>query len=347
MVFGLYKRKATALGTPNNKNRRKIRRQTTQAGVINMTAAIRIVRYSEKSVAVFGDTKAIKEQLKTLGGRFNRGLMDPASGMKAPGWIFSWKKEKILETELGLKKTTSTTRPPVGPVSPPPPVEPVSPPPTPPTTTTPPPPTPPRETSDDISVLPRELQGKYHDYVAKKKKVQETGRQSNSRDASRSKVYSAEHVFQQSNPSVKKIMTESDAVTFFNNVVSSPVYKTLSKNNKPKLYIENTMTSKLLKGAQIAGCANQAYVKLARKSGGLNKYVILHELSHTCGNAHHDIKFREDQIKLVSAFMSKSLGTKLRRCYAASKLKTAVPDKIMGPTEWLASYEKITNARKK
>ena len=31
---------------------------------------------------------------------------------------------------------------------------------------------------------------------------------------------------------------------------------------------------------------------------------------------------------------------------AASKLKTAVPDKIMGPTEWLASYEKITNARK-
>ena len=209
------------------------------------------------------------------------------------------------------------------------------------------PPTPPRETSDDISVLPRELQGKYHDYVAKKKKVQETGRQSNSRDACRSKVYSAEHVFQQSNPSVKKIMTESDAVTFFNNVVSSPVYKTLSKNNKPKLYIENTMTSKLLKGAQIAGCANQAYVKLARKSGGLNKYVILHELSHTCGNAHHDIKFREDQIKLVSAFMSKSLGTKLRRCYAASKLKTAVPDKIMGPTEWLASYEKITNARKK
>lgn len=315
-----------------------------------MSASLRIVKYSEKSVAVFGETKAIKEQLKTLGGRFNRGLMDPASGVKAPGWIFSWKKEKILETELGMKTSPTTTPPVAPPVQPPvaPPVAPV-----PPTTTTPPPPvepvspppTPPRETSDDISVLPRELQGKYHDYVAKKKKVQETGRQSNSRDACRSKVYSAEHVFEQSNPVVKKNMSESDAVEFFNNVVSSPVYKILSKNNKPKLYIENSLTSRKLNGGKIAGCANQAYVKLARDCG-LNKHTILHELSHTCGNAHHDIKFREDQIKLVSAFMSKNLGNKLRRCYAASKLKTAVPDKIMGPTEWLASYKKITNARK-
>ena len=314
-----------------------------------MSASLRIVKYSEKSVAVFGETKAIKEQLKTLGGRFNRGLMDPASGVKAPGWIFSWKKEKILETELGMK-TSTTTRPPVAPPVQPPVAPPVQPPVAPPQ---PPPPTPtptkttspPCETSDDISVLPRELRGKYQDYVAKKKKVQATGRQSNSRDACRSKVYSAEHVFEQSNPVVKKSISESDAVAFFNNVVNSPIYKTLSKNNQPKLYIENSLTSRKLNGGKIAGCANQFYVKLARDCG-LNKHTILHELSHTCGNAHHDIKFREDQIKLVSAFMSKSLGTKLRRCYAASKLKTAVPDKIMGPTEWLASYEKITNARK-
>jgi hypothetical protein len=30
-----------------------------------------IVDYSEKALAVFGDTRAIKDQLKTLGGRFN------------------------------------------------------------------------------------------------------------------------------------------------------------------------------------------------------------------------------------------------------------------------------------
>ena len=49
-----------------------------------MSTSLRIVKYSEKSVAVFGETKAIKEQLKTLGGRFNRGLMDPAVNAEQP-----------------------------------------------------------------------------------------------------------------------------------------------------------------------------------------------------------------------------------------------------------------------
>ena len=39
-------------------------------------------------------------------------------------------------------------------------------------------------------------------------------------------------------------------MTFFN-VVNSPIYKTLSKNNQPKLYIENSLTSKKLKGARL------------------------------------------------------------------------------------------------
>lgn len=62
-----------------------------------------IVDYSEKAIAVFGDTKAIKDQLKVLGGRFNPSLN--YNGEKRAGWIFSKKqankvKELITPTEL-------------------------------------------------------------------------------------------------------------------------------------------------------------------------------------------------------------------------------------------------------
>lgn len=64
---------------------------------------LEIVDYSEKAVAVFGETKAIKEQLKELGGRFNPSLN--YNGEKRAGWIFSKKqadkvKELITPTEL-------------------------------------------------------------------------------------------------------------------------------------------------------------------------------------------------------------------------------------------------------
>lgn len=51
---------------------------------------LEMVDYSEKAIAVFGDTKAVKEQLKELGGRFNPSLN--YNGEKRAGWIFSKKK---------------------------------------------------------------------------------------------------------------------------------------------------------------------------------------------------------------------------------------------------------------
>jgi hypothetical protein len=56
---------------------------------------IEIVDYSEKAIAVIGDTKPIKDELKALGGRFNFRLTCGA------GWIFP--KTKITEVELLIK----------------------------------------------------------------------------------------------------------------------------------------------------------------------------------------------------------------------------------------------------
>jgi hypothetical protein len=60
-----------------------------------------IVDYSEKALAVFGDTRAIKDQLKALGGRFNPKLTH--EGGKRAGWIFSKGREQEVRNLLTVK----------------------------------------------------------------------------------------------------------------------------------------------------------------------------------------------------------------------------------------------------
>jgi hypothetical protein len=60
-----------------------------------------IVDYSEKAIAVFGDTRQVKDQLKALGGRFNPKLTH--EGEKHAGWIFSKNKENELKNLLTIK----------------------------------------------------------------------------------------------------------------------------------------------------------------------------------------------------------------------------------------------------
>lgn len=64
-----------------------------------------MVDYSEKAIAVFGDTKAIKDQLKGLGGRFNPALN--YNGEKRAGWIFSKKKAEEVRNLMASEKVGS------------------------------------------------------------------------------------------------------------------------------------------------------------------------------------------------------------------------------------------------
>lgn len=56
---------------------------------------LEIVDYSEKSIAVFGDTRPIKDELKALGGRFNPRLT--YEGERRTGWIFPTSKRSDIE----------------------------------------------------------------------------------------------------------------------------------------------------------------------------------------------------------------------------------------------------------
>ena len=59
-----------------------------------------VVEYSAKAVAVFGETRAIKDELKAMGGKFNNRLT--YNGKRLAGWIFSKSQEQRLAYYFGL-----------------------------------------------------------------------------------------------------------------------------------------------------------------------------------------------------------------------------------------------------
>lgn len=70
------------------------------------TPTVKIILYSEKAFAVVGDTKPIKDDLKKLGGRFNKRLTCGA------GWIFSNSKRAAVNAFLATyNAATPTTTP--------------------------------------------------------------------------------------------------------------------------------------------------------------------------------------------------------------------------------------------
>jgi hypothetical protein len=60
--------------------------------------SINIVNYSEKSIAVLGETKPIKEHLSAIGGKWNPSLTH--NGEKVAGWIFVTSKREEVKKIL-------------------------------------------------------------------------------------------------------------------------------------------------------------------------------------------------------------------------------------------------------
>ena len=100
--FNLYYKMKPMFKTPPNykplkqTEMKKEQKETAKAETADQK--IMIVSYSEKAVAVFGQTKPIRELLKEQGGRFNPYLKK--DGENCPGWIFSKKREAQLREVL-------------------------------------------------------------------------------------------------------------------------------------------------------------------------------------------------------------------------------------------------------
>ncbi|GHT11628.1 hypothetical protein FACS189426_13780 [Bacteroidia bacterium] len=79
----------------------KVQAETNTATPETVTGDFVIADYSQMALAVFGDTRPIKDELKALGGRFNPRLTH--NGEKQAGWIFSKSKEQALRNLLTIK----------------------------------------------------------------------------------------------------------------------------------------------------------------------------------------------------------------------------------------------------
>jgi len=69
-----------------------------QPAVVPVPSDLVLVHYSKKAVAIFGDTKPIKDTLLTFGGRFNPHLQ--YNSRRMAGWVFPKKSEPILKQFL-------------------------------------------------------------------------------------------------------------------------------------------------------------------------------------------------------------------------------------------------------
>ncbi len=100
----VYKRESTieefayTAGDEDNIHINKL--NTTPQSTPTGANACTMVEYSAKAVAVFGDTKTIKDELRAMGGRFNARLT--FNGEKLAGWVFPKSKEQRLACYFGL-----------------------------------------------------------------------------------------------------------------------------------------------------------------------------------------------------------------------------------------------------
>lgn len=63
---------------------------------------IQAVNYSDRSFMLYGDTFAVKDQLKALGGKFNGFLTHPDTRDKVKGWIFPLTNRNTVLQAIGL-----------------------------------------------------------------------------------------------------------------------------------------------------------------------------------------------------------------------------------------------------
>jgi hypothetical protein len=178
----------------------------------------------------------------------------------------------------------------------------------------------------------------YAEYVAKKKRIKETG-QSARKDSSKTKVYEAEWKFEEEcSDIIGPTLTEKETVSYVRRIVKSKLWKDLTggKNISVSFY-------KNLSNPTTAGMAFGSSIKLAPQC--VTKYIILHELTHCAGFMHHDVAFRKCLLKMVSRFLGREPSNVLKKKFKASGLKMSRKTTILSPTEWVKAKEKMARLR--
>lgn len=204
-------------------------------------------------------------------------------------------------------------------------------------------------TSDKADVV-SELQSKswvssdimaYLSYLQKKETLIETGRKHGkySRDSDRSKVYNSEFKYESRYGQGKKFYNLDAAKKYCSHILASKTWQQMAGN-------VTHIAISTMSGHRLAGRAWENNIDLNPK-GGMNQYVLLHEMAHCAGNMHHDTQFRVDLLKLVSRFIGKEQAEYLKACFKEKKLKLKINTNVMEPDAWMKMNKRMQMARYK
>jgi hypothetical protein len=197
-----------------------------------------------------------------------------------------------------------------------------------------------RETLLAIDGFNDYLVDKYNAYVRKRTRQVLTGRVSYRKDGSQNKCYRAEWNFNARNGYGIEFADIEEAQKYCERIMKSKTYKELGGKLSFVVPRKN-MGSR----SRFTGMAYPDGRIQLSPNGGMNQYTLLHELAHQCGARHHDVKFRQILVRLVSRFMGRDMAKKLKQEFRNVGLKMSQRSTIKSPQQWLQDYFKMQKLR--
>lgn len=189
----------------------------------------------------------------------------------------------------------------------------------------------------------------YCDYVRNHKRKQNKGAYG-SKDSERQKCYDSEFaMLKQINTNTefvsiedarqyaKKIYKTKTWEKLWRQSVNADVTKVYSKEPEIVAKFRNT-------GRGTAGFATMNKVTLDTQAG-LNKYVLLHELTHTLGHMHHGRSFRKTLLGMVGTFMGAKEKAILQEEFKKRKLAFGDARKPLEFDAWVERKSRLTGVR--
>ena len=189
-----------------------------------------------------------------------------------------------------------------------------------------------------LEFMDEDLAYKYYEYALRKSDIKKW------KDSERQKTYNAEFAFEESNPHVTKVMSIEECQKFVRRVLKSKLWgEFVAEKSEHGEYGKRKAVKNVkvveMNSSRFSGVCYGGIIKLDT-STGTNKYVILHELTHSAGFNKHDHKFRAALLRLVSRFLGRAEAKSLKQSFREHKLRYTKPV-IKGPEAWLKAVQTV------
>lgn len=187
----------------------------------------------------------------------------------------------------------------------------------------------------------------YATYLLKHEQKQNRGEKC--KDSERLKTYRAEWMFQRQIQDVE-FADLKEAQKFAKKIYKSKTWQKLWKesveNNVAKLFDSNPQVVAMSKrNKKLSGFTNGHTVTLSES--GLNRYTLLHELTHCLGHMHHGRSFRQALLKMVGVFMGAEEKKILKNEFKRKGLACGNARKPLSYDKWIAARDRMEALREK